>query len=62
MSSSRAGASTAPGRGRGEFPLLGSPWSIGGVSLRNRIVFLPHFTALAHPSGMPSADLQAYHV
>lgn len=60
MTSSRVGASTAPSRG--EFPLLTSPSSIRGVPLRNRIVFLPHFTALAHPSGMPSVDLQAYHV
>lgn len=38
-----------------------SPFAIGRVTLRNRLVFQPHFTALATLDGMPSDDLAAYH-
>ncbi|MGV3549728.1 oxidoreductase [Rhizobium sp.] len=38
-----------------------SPFSIGRVRLRNRVVFQPHFTALGHLDGMPSDDHVAYH-
>jgi 2,4-dienoyl-CoA reductase-like NADH-dependent reductase (Old Yellow Enzyme family) len=38
-----------------------SPFSIGRVNLRNRIVFQPHFTALGEITGMPSDDHRAYH-
>jgi len=44
-----------------EFPHLFSPFSIGTVELKNRIVFQPHFTALGHLDGMPSDDHVAYH-
>ncbi|MEA2420758.1 MAG: hypothetical protein QOE60_2964 [Thermoleophilaceae bacterium] len=45
-----------------DFPALASPFSIRGVELRNRLVFQPHFTALSGIDGMPSEDLEAYHV
>ncbi|MDB5522305.1 MAG: NemA [Rhizobium sp.] len=38
-----------------------SPFVIGRVQLRNRVVFQPHFTALGHLDGMPSDELVAYH-
>jgi 2,4-dienoyl-CoA reductase-like NADH-dependent reductase (Old Yellow Enzyme family) len=38
-----------------------SPFSIGRVRLRNRVVFQPHFTALGTLEGMPSDALVAYH-
>lgn len=38
-----------------------SPFSIGRVGLRNRIVFQPHFTALGETTGMPSDDHRAYY-
>ncbi|MAU21291.1 MAG: hypothetical protein CMH13_12245, partial [Martelella sp.] len=38
-----------------------SPFAIGDVALRNRVVFQPHFTALGGPDGMPSDDHVAYH-
>jgi 2,4-dienoyl-CoA reductase-like NADH-dependent reductase (Old Yellow Enzyme family) len=37
----------------GAFSHLLSPFAIGKVTLRNRIVFQPHFTALGHADGMP---------
>jgi 2,4-dienoyl-CoA reductase-like NADH-dependent reductase (Old Yellow Enzyme family) len=43
------------------FTNLFSPFSIGKVELKNRIVFQPHFTALGHLDGMGSKDLSAYH-
>lgn len=43
------------------YPTLFSPFSIGRVELRNRVVFQPHFTALGHLDGMPSDDQVAYH-
>jgi 2,4-dienoyl-CoA reductase-like NADH-dependent reductase (Old Yellow Enzyme family) len=55
-SASLARAETAP-----EFPNLFSPFEIGTVGLKNRIVFQPHFTALGHLDGMPSNDHVAYH-
>jgi 2,4-dienoyl-CoA reductase-like NADH-dependent reductase (Old Yellow Enzyme family)/NADPH-dependent 2,4-dienoyl-CoA reductase/sulfur reductase-like enzyme len=45
----------------GPFSHLLSPFAIGPVQLRNRIVFQPHFTALGHADGMPSDDHVAYH-
>jgi 2,4-dienoyl-CoA reductase-like NADH-dependent reductase (Old Yellow Enzyme family)/NADPH-dependent 2,4-dienoyl-CoA reductase/sulfur reductase-like enzyme len=45
----------------GPFSHLLSPFAIGPVRLRNRIVFQPHFTALGHADGMPSDDHVAYH-
>ena len=47
--------------GGSAFPHLFSPFSIGGVALRNRMVFQPHFTALGSLEGMPTNDLAAYH-
>lgn len=38
-----------------------SPFTIRRVSLLNRLVFQPHFTALGHIDGMPSDDHVAYH-
>ena len=38
-----------------------SPFSIGCVALRNRVVFQPHFTALGTLDGMPSDAHVAYH-
>jgi 2,4-dienoyl-CoA reductase-like NADH-dependent reductase (Old Yellow Enzyme family) len=43
-----------------DFPHLASPFRIRDVELRNRIVFQPHFTSLAHRDAMPSEDLFAY--
>ncbi len=45
----------------GHYRTLLSPFSIGGVKLRNRIVFQPHFTALGTLDGMPSDAHVAYH-
>ena len=45
----------------GAFAHLLSPFAVGRVTLRNRIVFQPHFTALGHADGMPSDDHVAYH-
>ncbi|MCU1606402.1 MAG: NemA [Modestobacter sp.] len=42
------------------WPLLRSPFRIGGVELRNRFVFQPHFTALGG-EGDPSDDHRAYY-
>jgi 2,4-dienoyl-CoA reductase-like NADH-dependent reductase (Old Yellow Enzyme family) len=44
------------------FPLLMSPLAIKGATLKNRLVFQPHFTALGGLDGMPTDDLKAYHV
>ncbi len=44
-----------------DFPILFSPFAIRGVSLKNRVVFQPHFTALGNLDGMGSDDLVAYH-
>lgn len=41
--------------------LLGTPFTIGSVSLRNRFVFQPHFTALGTDEGEPTEDHVAYH-
>lgn len=41
--------------------LLGTPFAIGSVSLRNRFVFQPHFTALGNDEGEPTEDHVAYH-
>ncbi|TCL68374.1 FAD-dependent oxidoreductase [Rhizobium sp. BK251] len=38
-----------------------SPFAIGPVQLRNRVVFQPHFTALGTLDGMPSDEHVAYH-
>lgn len=43
------------------FSNLFSPFAIGKVGLKNRIVFQPHFTALGDLDGMGSDDLAAYH-
>ncbi len=45
----------------GAFTRLLSPFAVGHVKLRNRIVFQPHFTALGHTDGMPSDEHVAYH-
>ena len=42
-------------------PHLLSGFSIAGVTLRNRMVFQPHFTALGARDGLASDDLRAYH-
>jgi 2,4-dienoyl-CoA reductase-like NADH-dependent reductase (Old Yellow Enzyme family) len=41
--------------------LLWQPFKIGAVELRNRLVMLPHFTALEGPRGEPSEDQVAYY-
>ncbi|MGD9536784.1 MAG: FAD-dependent oxidoreductase [Alphaproteobacteria bacterium] len=41
--------------------LLWQPFRIGAVELRNRLVMLPHFTALEGPRGEPSEDQVAYY-
>ncbi|CAB4928107.1 MAG: NAD(P)-binding protein [Actinobacteria bacterium] len=43
-----------------EFPHLFSPLRVRGVELRNRLVFQPHFNALADVHGLPTPDLTAY--
>ncbi|HEY6632219.1 MAG TPA: FAD-dependent oxidoreductase [Rhizobiaceae bacterium] len=43
------------------FERLFSPYTIGKVALRNRVVFQPHFTALGNLDGMGSDELIAYH-
>jgi mycofactocin system FadH/OYE family oxidoreductase 2 len=43
------------------FPNLLSPGRIGSVRLRNRVVFLPHFTALGTDEGMPSSRHAYYY-
>lgn len=48
--------------GSATFPHLMSPYRVGNVTLKNRLVFQPHFTALNHTNGMPSDDLKEYHV
>ena len=42
--------------------MLTSPLRIGGVTLRNRFVFQPHFTALTIGDGLPNDILRAYFV
>ncbi len=37
-----------------QFRLLFSPYQIQGIELKNRIVFLPHFTGLATNDGVPT--------
>ncbi len=44
------------------FPRLLSPFNLGGVILRNRFVFQPHFTALTIGDGLPNDTLRAYFV
>jgi 2,4-dienoyl-CoA reductase-like NADH-dependent reductase (Old Yellow Enzyme family) len=48
--------------GTAEFPRLLSPFQLGGVALRNRLVFQPHFTALMGDDSMPNDTLRAYFV
>ena len=48
--------------GEAAFPRLLSPFQLGNVSIRNRMVFLPHFTALPGIDGMPNEDIRAYQV
>ena len=44
------------------YPNLLAPFALGPrLRLRNRVVFQPHFTALARRDGMPSAEHVAYH-
>jgi 2,4-dienoyl-CoA reductase-like NADH-dependent reductase (Old Yellow Enzyme family) len=44
-----------------EWQILFTPTQIGGVELRNRIVFQPHYTALASFDGRPTERQAAYH-
>jgi 2,4-dienoyl-CoA reductase-like NADH-dependent reductase (Old Yellow Enzyme family) len=48
--------------GHSAFPHLLSPLTISNATLKNRLVFQPHFTALGGIDGMPTDDLKAYHV
>src|SRR6185295_4296213 len=41
--------------------ILFTPMRIGGVELKNRFVFQPHYTALGSFDGMPTERLAAYH-
>jgi len=43
------------------YPTLFAPFRLGGVTLKNRFVFQPHYTALGTDDGMPSDDHRAYH-
>lgn len=43
------------------FGSLLSPFKVGVVALRNRMVFQPHFTALGARDGLGSDDLRAYY-
>jgi 2,4-dienoyl-CoA reductase-like NADH-dependent reductase (Old Yellow Enzyme family) len=45
----------------GAYGQLLSPFAIGPVSLRNRLVFQPHFTALGTLEGLPSDEHRAYY-
>lgn len=47
--------------GASPYRYLLSPFEIGTVGLRNRVVFQPHFTALGTLDGMPSDAHVAYH-
>lgn len=48
--------------GAAMFPRLLSPFTLGNAALKNRFVFLPHYTALPGIDGMPNEDIRAYHV
>ncbi len=48
--------------GTDDFPRLLSPFQLGAVTLRNRLVFQPHFTALMADDSMPNDALRAYFV
>ena len=54
-------ASQTPAGSATGFARLFSPFVIRNVTLKNRIVFQPHFTALGNLDGMGSDDLIAYH-
>src|SRR6185436_9689373 len=41
--------------------ILFTPIRVGGVDLRNRFVFQPHYTALSTFDGMPTDRLAAYY-
>jgi 2,4-dienoyl-CoA reductase-like NADH-dependent reductase (Old Yellow Enzyme family) len=43
-----------------QFDYLFTPFKIGNVTVKNRIVFLPHFNALCNEDGMPS-ERDAYY-
>ena len=43
-----------------EFPQLLSPFTIKGVTLRNRVVFLPHSTGFATKDGVPTERMAYY--
>src|SRR4051812_30676240 len=57
--SSTAGPS-APPQPHPQFPLLFSPFAIGALKLRNRIVMLPHGTSMVM-NGAPTEDDSAYY-
>jgi 2,4-dienoyl-CoA reductase-like NADH-dependent reductase (Old Yellow Enzyme family) len=44
-----------------KFDKLFSPFAIRGVELRNRIVFLPHYTAMANRTSLPSESEVHYY-
>jgi mycofactocin system FadH/OYE family oxidoreductase 2 len=44
-----------------QFELLFTPFYIGNARLKNRIVFLPHYTALNNDDGMPSEREALYY-
>jgi 2,4-dienoyl-CoA reductase-like NADH-dependent reductase (Old Yellow Enzyme family) len=44
------------------FPHLLSPFSIRNATMKNRLVFQPHFTALGGTDGLPTDDLKAYYI
>lgn len=48
--------------GPAAYPRLLSPFRLGSVELRNRLVFQPHFTALTGSDGLPNDALRAYFV
>jgi 2,4-dienoyl-CoA reductase-like NADH-dependent reductase (Old Yellow Enzyme family)/thioredoxin reductase len=57
----RAVPAEAAGGVAAAFPNLFKPIAIRSVTLRNRLVFQPHFTALGTIEGMPSDAHAAYH-
>jgi 2,4-dienoyl-CoA reductase-like NADH-dependent reductase (Old Yellow Enzyme family)/pyruvate/2-oxoglutarate dehydrogenase complex dihydrolipoamide dehydrogenase (E3) component len=46
---------------KGKWDLLSSPFKLGNVDLKNRIVFQPHFTSFGNEDGSPSETHRAYY-
>jgi len=46
---------------KSKWNLLSSPFKLGNVDLKNRIVFQPHFTSFGNEDGSPSETHRAYY-